>query len=389
MKVVWLCPEFPYPPNTGGRLVLFNRLKYSSEQGQELYLFITYKGKIEESEIRELNKYVKKIFLYSRDKIKWFAAIKSVINNKPYAAVSRYYKDIDSQISLIKPDYIVAEMPQMLINLSKKTCEQYKVILEEQNIEWESMFSLASACKNNGLKKIMYLYESNKLKKYELNTLKNKLINKIIFLTQEDIERYPIGKNIKKIVARPGAANYNTPHRYFKKNILFVANYGYYPNEIGANWLINEIVPKVVEKEPEAKFYLVGKNPSQYMLEASKRNNNIIVTGMVDELKDYYNLSDIVVLPIFNGGGVKMKALEASSCGRPIVSTSFALIGTGLIPGVHVLSADEPFDFSNIIIHILNNQRQYAKISSNCFRYFIDELSWDVSNLKWYKEVFG
>jgi glycosyltransferase involved in cell wall biosynthesis len=52
--------------------------------------------------------------------------------------------------------------------------------------------------------------------------------------------------------------------------------------------------------------------------------------------------SSAVVAPIWEGGGVRLKVLEAMAAGRALVSTPFGVEGSGARDGREALLADDP-----------------------------------------------
>ncbi len=86
----------------------------------------------------------------------------------------------------------------------------------------------------------------------------------------------------------------------------------YLPNVEAALWFSKQVFFLLFKKKiPESKFYIIGKDPSKELVELSGSNPNIVVTGTVDSIEDYYEHTDIVVIPLTHGGGVKVKVLEA------------------------------------------------------------------------------
>ena len=49
--------------------------------------------------------------------------------------------------------------------------------------------------------------------------------------------------------------------------------------------------------------------------------------GPVDDLSEYYLKADIVITPIFDGGGMKVKTLEAVSYAKCLIGTTESLHG--------------------------------------------------------------
>ena len=54
-----------------------------------------------------------------------------------------------------------------------------------------------------------------------------------------------------------------------------------------------------------------------------------------------------MIVPLRSGGGTRLKILEGLSFGVPTVSTSIGAEGLDLVPGEHLLIADEPRTFAD------------------------------------------
>lgn len=104
-------------------------------------------------------------------------------------------------------------------------------------------------------------------------------------------------------------------------DLLFVG-YNFYANVEGLRWFIENVLPEL----SNVRLTIVGKDMEQ----AFHSENNIRVHGFVKDLSEYYYRTDIVVLPIFIGGGMKTKTAEALMYGTAIVGTSEAFEGYDL-----------------------------------------------------------
>src|SRR5437667_5996881 len=75
-------------------------------------------------------------------------------------------------------------------------------------------------------------------------------------------------------------------------------------------------------------------------------DNGVIYRGFVEDLRAVYAQSRVYIAPIFTGGGIRTKIVEAMTAGVPVVSTRFAPLGIGTQEGEHLLCADEPDEFA-------------------------------------------
>lgn len=103
-----------------------------------------------------------------------------------------------------------------------------------------------------------------------------------------------------------------------EENLLFVGSY-FSPNVEGIKWFIQNVMPYV-----NKKLIIAGKGMERLKyLETA----NVKVVGTVNDLDNLYIKSEAVVMPIFSGGGMKVKTAEAMMYGKKIFATDEALNG--------------------------------------------------------------
>ena len=94
-------------------------------------------------------------------------------------------------------------------------------------------------------------------------------------------------------------------------------------NEIAVLDFVNNIWP-YVDKE-NTKFYIIGANPSKKI--SDLKDDNIIVTGFVEDPKEYFSIMDLSVVPLTLGAGIKIKVLESLANKIPVITTSVGAEG--------------------------------------------------------------
>lgn len=105
------------------------------------------------------------------------------------------------------------------------------------------------------------------------------------------------------------------------KHILFVCS-EYYVNIRGFRWFYDHVLPKL-----EFNFHMTIIGTGSTLLLDFCKDVRISIKGSVDSVKKYYEQADIVIAPVFDGGGMKVKILEAFSFAKCLVSTSESLNG--------------------------------------------------------------
>ena len=159
----------------------------------------------------------------------------------------------------------------------------------------------------------------------------------------------------------------HAPLRY-----LFVGS-AFYANVQGIRWFVEQVLPFV-----RGELYVVGKGMA-CELEEYKGKERLHVIGEVEDLKEWYLNTDLVVCPIFLGSGMKTKTAEAMMYGKPIVGTTEAFVGYE----VDVNRVGGCFDDAQGAIDILNEWEKYPEGLQECGRYarkvFVDKYSFETS----------
>ena len=95
------------------------------------------------------------------------------------------------------------------------------------------------------------------------------------------------------------------------------------PNETAGLMLAEEIVPAPRDSRfPDVHLTLVGRSPTSSLLQASDGNDRVTVTGLVEDVRPHLAAAGAMPLPIFSGGGTRLKVLEAFAARVPLVSTA-------------------------------------------------------------------
>jgi glycosyltransferase involved in cell wall biosynthesis len=117
--------------------------------------------------------------------------------------------------------------------------------------------------------------------------------------------------------------------------LLFVGNLTYAPNVVAARVLVDEVLPAVRAAVPEVTVDVVG--PHDEGLAALAGRDGVRLAGRVPEVTPWYDRADVVVVPLLEGAGTRIKVLEAFAHGRPVVATPAAVAGLPVRDGGSVL----------------------------------------------------
>jgi glycosyltransferase involved in cell wall biosynthesis len=159
-------------------------------------------------------------------------------------------------------------------------------------------------------------------------------------------------------------------------SVLFVGAMFRKVNEEAAVYFIEDVLPKLEQKIAPVKFYVVGSSPSSSL--RRRVSAQVVVTGFVDDLSYYYRRCQVLVAPLFVGGGMIFKVLQAMSFGLPVVSSSVANEGIEAVDGDEILIADKAEDFAERLASVMRNEELWERISSGACAFVNSRYSWNV-----------
>lgn len=144
--------------------------------------------------------------------------------------------------------------------------------------------------------------------------------------------------------------------------ILFVGGY-YYPNVNGFKWFVSNVLPMLKRK---VSVSLVG-NGMQILKDDYLSDSRICVLGRVEDLEPIYREADIVIGPIFEGAGMKVKTAEAFSYGKVFIGTDESMEGY-----LEVIDGE----LLNNYIFICNTKEEFAEVLNNltCISKYVPEV---------------
>jgi len=143
--------------------------------------------------------------------------------------------------------------------------------------------------------------------------------------------------------------------------LVMTGTMNYQPNIDAAEFFLDDIFPLVQSVHPvQAAF--VGRDPAPELLERQQRHRSAFFTGLVPDVRPYVSQADIFIVPLRHGSGTRLKILEAMAQGIPVVTTSIGCEGLDVQHGEHVWIADTPEAFRDGIVTVMRNPEAAARM---------------------------
>lgn len=156
-----------------------------------------------------------------------------------------------------------------------------------------------------------------------------------------------------------------------QSDFVFVGNFRHPPNLDAALRLVSGIFPIILRDLPDATLSIVGVHPPAELLAAS--SDRIRVTGRVDDPSIFLAGAAVVLVPLRQGGGLRVKMLEACAAGKAIVASPLAVEGLSLRDGEEVLIAHSDAEFAAKAIAILADPKARKRLEAASRRWWEQE----------------
>lgn len=158
--------------------------------------------------------------------------------------------------------------------------------------------------------------------------------------------------------------------------LLFVGALDYTPNQDAAKWLINEIMPRIWAEEPAMELRILGRNPAQELTELASADPRLELIANAPELEPLARECTISVVPLRMGSGTRLKILEASAWGMPVVTTSLGCDGLSEQLTQNLFVADGAEQFSAEVWSCWRSPEQRAKAAKAARKVVAETYSW-------------
>lgn len=298
-----------------------------------------------------------------------FRWIKKQLKNSADSMFMEYYPALLKRMQQNKYDAIILENLNTInaVSVIRKYDKSVKVIYDAHNID-------TNLCTNAVHKDSIQKVESNL----------HKTVNAIF--TCSEIDRTGFLKmNDNKLAVGVIPNGVNVGSLFDKgviqdepENILFCGALWTSPNSEGLFWFYKQVWPEVKKTFPNLKLLVVGSGqlPNRYV--SLINDSSLIFTGLVDDVKPWYNKAAVAIVPLLTGSGTRLKILEAMSLGLPVISTSKGAEGIECSDEEDIVIADDKNHFANSLIALLQNKERRIKIQKSATKLIESKYDWNI-----------
>ena len=385
MRILFLSRWFPYPPNNGSKLRIFNLLRGLASDHDVTLLSFSQEPVVEIPEpLSQLcNEVVaipwKQFEPNSKQALTGFFKMKprSVL----YTFSAEMAQAIEKRVTQQSYDVVVATQIDMAVY--HPYFHGVPAILEELEIATlYERFLNAQSLKSwlrAGLTWTKHRrYVDAVLAHFHACTVVSEQEQAILART---VPRYA---GVRVVPNGVDLAGYNhIIHEPQPETLIFTGSFSYYPNYEAMTWFLGQVYPYVQRQLPDVHLTITGNHQDRALPTAQ----NVTRTGFVDDIAAYIARSWVSIVPIHTGGGTRLKILEAMALRTPVVATTKGAEGLDVEHGTHLLVADTPEEFANCVSRLHTEPALRAQIAENAYALVQRTYDWAVIHPQFLKLI--
>jgi sugar transferase (PEP-CTERM/EpsH1 system associated) len=159
--------------------------------------------------------------------------------------------------------------------------------------------------------------------------------------------------------------------------IVYVGSLDWQPNVDAVSYFVEEVLPLLRAKSPDAKLTVIGRKPSAKWAESMQKHKGVEVVGEVPDVRPYLSRAAVVVVPLRIGGGTRLKILEAMAMKKAVVSTTVGAEGLEVEDGVHLRVADAPEAFAQRTVELMTSPDLRERMGEKARQRVEERYGWD------------
>ena len=342
MKTAFLCFFPVYPTNMGSAEVI--RSLFLSWPGNKKLFQISHLKKMKNN-----NKYESINIFYEKPILKIIALPILIFK------CLKYLKNSKKKLVIIEGPSWIGYSFITLIAI-KLFSPKVKIIYHSHSIEYEVRQMTASKFITNLTKKLESFVFNNSDLSTSVSSIEKNKIKKLYGVKCLSLKN-GISKKILKFKKK----------KYFHfKYIIYSGSYKYFPNKLAIDFLIKNLMPKLIKRMPHLKLILTGGGYNE-------KYNFLVNVGTVSKQK-LLNLilnSKMMVVPLEEGTGTRIKIIEALLIGGKVLSTKKGIEGI-LIKKNDSVQIKKKEDFYQYLLKNLNKKYK-NKVSKRLLKIYIME----------------
>lgn len=372
MKILILANKFPYPPRDGGSIATLNMICGMHDAGNQITCLAlnTKKHSFPVEKIPPgLEKNIRFLAVDCNSAIRPLKLLFNLLfSREPYIALRFNIKAFRRALAslLLEETFDIIQLegpyPGQYLDLIREE-SRARVSLRAHNVEhhiWER-----KALHEASLLKSWYFRNmARRLKRFELEVAQR--VDLLVPISENDTSYFSesgLQKPVLTIPAGLNMENYPLTKLPDDPSICFIGALDWLPNQEGLDWFLRNVFNQLLSELPDLHFHLAGRNAPAFF-EKKFKHPNIFFHGEVENAQAFIQSYQLMVAPLLTGSGIRVKILEATALGRPVITTSAGIEGLEIINHPCIIVEDDPLKFCSQLVKMLKAPQESEALLS-------------------------
>lgn len=375
MKIVAVTSRFPYPIERGDKLRAHYQLRELARH-HEVVLVALSEGEVDRSARAVIDDMGIRSHVVSRNRASTVMSTGvGFATGKPiqvgYFSARGTRRSVRTLIEHEQPDHVYCQL--------LRTAWATDGLSVNATIDYQDAFAAAMrrrAVQHNAVLQRAFEFEADRIGTAEARAFEAFARRVVISEQDRDCLEVPDPLGVEILPNGVDTAHFarRDPSTPTDVDVAFVGNMGYPPNVRAAHMLVEEVMPLVWARRPSARVLLAGARPTRSV--RALAGQLVEVSGWVDDIRDAYRRTRLMVAPLFIGSGQQNKVLESMAMGVPCVTTELVNNAIGAAPQSQILLAATATEFASRIVDVLDSAATYRNISDAAWEFVDMEFSW-------------
>ena len=382
MRLLYICHRIPFPPDKGEKIRAFHQLKALSSK-HDVDLFTLSDQPPKPADLDALTKYCRRVTVRRiHPAARRLRALSRMLSQSPLTLPYFYSGELKQRIReaimLRRYDRIFVYCSAMAQYVDwVRDIPVLTDLVDVDSDKWSQYAAFTPLPM-----RAVYKTEGKRLREYE-----RRICRRSDFVIVTTAREAALAREIS-----PGAGVEVIPNgvdtEYFKPQgypgegdepaIVFTGDMSYFPNEEAVVSFVGRVFPWVRRQIPDARFTIVGRNPTE-KVQRLGRVPGVKITGTVPDVRPWLEGAKVAVAPFTIAAGIQNKVLEALAYARPVVATRKVLQGLSEPVAEVIRSGESPEELASAVIELLRNTALARNLGSEGRRRVGTEYNWSRS----------
>ncbi len=386
MHILWLKTDLLHPIDKGGKIRTYHMLRELKKAHHLTYLALDDGTAAPDADVRA-TEYCHELLRVphataEKLSLRFYGELAAnLMSRLPYAArkyrSAEFARRVREQVDAGRIDLLVCDGPFAGINVDGGLA--CPAVLFQRNVEaliWQRHYEV----QRNPVARLYFREQWKRMLAYERAMARR--YDAVVAVSEEDRRMMVRDYGISHAASIPTGVDtdYYHPSGTIEPepfHLVFTGSMDWLPNDDAIRYFVQDMLPVIRRAIPEVKLTVVGRKPFPGLLDVSRRDPGIVVTGRVDDVRPYIERATAYIIPLRVGGGTRLKVFEAMAMERPVISTTIGVEGLPVVDGEDVLVADHPQAFALAVLKVLKEEAFARRLGKQAAEKVRRDFGWD------------